>query len=530
MFRKTASASIFAFAAVLSLAPATAQEIRIGVSAEPNAIDPHYHVFTPNEQLRQHIFESLIGFDDSRNMVPVLAESWKSINPKTWEFKLRSGVKFSDGTPFTAQDVIYSLCRVSKVPNSPSSFAIATRHISDARADDAHTLVIETSKPYALLPNDLSKIGIISAKLNNGEAVKFNKDGCDAPSWPATKDFNNGKLAVGTGPFRFSEYVSGSRIVLTRNDQYWGAKPAWAKVTFRPIPSDGPRVAALLSGDVDLIESPPMQDVTRIKDDPRFAVRSARSARVIFLGLDSVSEANASVTGEAKNPFKDKRVREAVSRAIDRGAIADKIMGGYAVPAWQLLYGSADTKVKGWYNPAKAKELLAQAGYPNGFDLTLSGPNDRYINDEKIAQAVAQMLTAVGIRTKVNLATANVFFPRQAKGEFGFRLSGWQAATGEMSFPLRALVATRDKEKGNGTANYNKYSNPAIDSLLEQAIETMDNGQRRQLLQQASDLAIDDFAILPLHYEVSLWAMRKGIDYPGRWDQLTKAAEITAAK
>ena len=529
MYRRNVVA-MAAAATVFAVTPAIGQEIKIGLSAEPSAIDPHYHVYTPNESLRQHIFEALTGFDVNRNIVPILAESWKPVNSTTWEFKLRNNVKFSDGTPFTAQDVIYSLCRVSKVPNSPSSYAISTRHIANAKAGDARTVIIETSSSYALLPNDLAKVGIISAKVNGGENVQYNKDGCEAPSWPATKDFNNGKLAIGTGPYRYGEYVPGSRVVLNRNDQYWGTKPAWAKVTFRPIPSDGPRVAALLSGDVDLIESVPVQDVERVKSNARFTIHTARSARLIYIGLDSVSVVNASVTGETKNPFKDKRVREAVSRAIDRPAIVEKIMGRYAVPAWQFVYGNGDTKVNGWYNPAKAKELLAQAGYPNGFELTLAGPNDRYVNDEQIVQAVAQMLSAVGIKTKVNVMTSNVFFPRQSKGEFGFRLSAWQAATGEISYPMRALVATPNKEKGNGTANYNKYSNPAVDALLEQAVETLDNGQRQQLLQKASDLAIDDIAILPLHYEVSIWAMRKGIDFPGRWDQVTKVSEITASK
>lgn len=530
MFRPTVVFVLAAVGAMLASAPAASQEIKIGVAAEPSSIDPHYHVFTPNLQLMEHIFEPLTGFDTSRNIKPVLAESWKAVGPKTWEFKLRDGVKFSDGTPLTAQDVIYTLCRVPKVLNSPSSFTIATRHIVGAKAKDEHTLLLETSTVYPLLPNDLSKVGIISAKHNNGENVSFNKDGCDAPNWPASKDFNSGKLAIGTGPFKFTEFVPGSRVVLTRNDKYWGPKPAWTKVTFRPIPSDGPRVAALLSGDVDLIEAPPAQDVQRIQGDPRFAVHSARSARSIFVAFDSVSPTNSAVTGQAQNPFKDKRVREAVSRAIDRSAIATKVMGNFAVPAWQLVYGSADTKINGWYNPAKARELLAQAGYPNGFELTMSGPNNRYVNDAEIVQTIAQMLTAVGIKTKVNLMAASVYFSKQAKGEFGFRLSSWMATTGEMSYPLRVLVGTPNKDKGYGTANYNKYSNPAVDTLLDQAMETMDNGKRQQLLQQASDLAIEDFGIVPIHYEVSLWAMKKEINYKGRWDERTNVPEITPAK
>lgn len=530
MSRRKVVTVLAAAAAMLVGTPTLSQELKIGLAAEPSSIDPHYHLFTPNIQLSEHIFEPLVAFDESRNIKPVLAESWKTVNPKTWEFKLRKGVKFSDGTPFTAQDVIYSLCRIPKVPNSPSPFTIATRSIVGATAKDENTVLIETADIYPLLPNDLSKVTIISAKLNNGESVKFNKDGCEASAWPATKDFNSGKLAIGTGPYKFGEFVPGSRVVLNRNDQYWGNKPAWSSVVLRPIPSDGPRVAALLSGDVDLIESPPSQDVPRLQADSRFTVRTARSARAVFLGLDSMSDVNTAVSGEAKNPFKDKRVRKAVSHAIDRAAIASKVMGGFAVPAAQLMYGAADTKAGSLYNPKLAKELLAQAGYPNGFELTLSGPNGRYTNDAQIAQAIAQMLTAVGIKTKVDVMTPNVYFPRQAKGEFGFRISGWGATTGEMSYPLRSLVATKNKEKGMGTANHNKYSNPEVDTLLEQALETIDNSKRRDMLQKVSDLAMDDVAVIPLHYEVSLWAMKKGINYNGRWDERTNVWEITPSK
>jgi peptide/nickel transport system substrate-binding protein len=506
--------------------PVFSQEIKIGTSSEPSSVDPHYHVVTPNEQLRKHIFEALTGYDDNRRIIPILAESWKTIGPKTWEFKLRSGVKFSDGSPFTAQDVIYSLCRVSKVANSPGPFTTFTRHIVSAKATDPQTLILDTSIVYPLLPNDLVKVGIISAKLNNGESVKYGADACAAPSWPTSKEFNSGKLAVGTGPYKLGEFVPGSRVVLNRNDQYWGAKPKWVKATFRPILSEGPRVAALLSGDLDLIEAPPSQDLPRIQSDPRLKIHSAKSARVTQIRMDSGSQSNPAVSGAAKNPFKDKRVREALSRAVDRYAIAEKIMGGFAVPAWQLLYGGGDEKIKGWYNPAKAKELLAQAGYPNGFELTLSGPNDRFVNDARITQAVAQMFSAVGIKTRVNLMPANIYFSKQSKGELGVWTASWLVSSGELSYPLRSLLATPNKEKGYGAANFSKYSNVSLDTLLDEAMETMDHVKRQKILQQASDLAIEDFALIPLHYEVNLWAMKKDIEYKGRWDQETSVPEI----
>lgn len=526
MYRKCVALVLGIGAAIGWELPAAAQELRIGLLAEPSSIDPHYHALTPNEQLRKHIFESMTGYDNERHIKPVLATSWRAVNSRTWEFKLRKDVKFQDGSPFTAQDVIYSLCRVSKVANSPSPFTFATRQIAGATATDPHTLILETSTAYPLLPNDMSKIGIISAKLNHGESVRFNKDGCSGENWPETGNFNNGKLAIGTGPYRFGEYVSGKQTVLYRNERYWGNKPHWTKVTFRPLPSNAARLSALLNDEVDLIEAPPPEDIIHVQADPRFTIARYRSARVIFLQFDARSDRNPAIENVAGNPFKNKLVREAISRAIDRFSISRNIMGGFSQPAWQLLYTAQDYKIAGWYDRDKAKALLAQAGYPDGFDLTLSSPNDRYVNDGKIAQEIARMLTAAGIRTKVNLLPANAFFAKRNKRELGFRLGSWMASTGEMSYPLRLLVATPDKTKGNGTANYDGYSNQAVDRLLDEAMETPEAIKRRHLLQRASDLVIEDFGIIPIHYEINLWAMKKDISFEGRWDQEISVPEI----
>lgn len=514
----------------LLFAPACwGQEIRIGMSADPSAIDPHYHVYTPNEQIKKHVFEALVRFNDARQLVPGLAESWRSTGPTTWEFKLRKGVSFSDGSPFTAQDVIYTVCRIGKVANSPAPFTVFTKHIAGMEATDPHTLVIKTTAIHPLLPNDLTKVGIVSARLGRGETVRYRHDGCEGDAWPGTEDFNKGRMAVGTGPYKIAEFVKGSRVQLVRNEAYWGPKPEFAKVLFRPITADGPRVAALLSGDVDMIENPPPQDLPRIRKDERFAISAAKSARVIYVGMDSSSDSNVSVPGR-RNPFKDKRVREAVSRAIGRQVLADKVLGGYGSPAWQLMDAGDTQRLAQWHDPRRAKELLAEAGYPNGFEVTLAGTNDRYINDDQVVQAIAQMLTSVGIRTSVALMPSTTFFPRQRNREFGFFLGGWLASTGELSQPVRALVATHNKEKGHGVTNHGRYSNPALDKLLDQALETLDDGKRAQLLQRASDLAIEDFGILPIHYEVNHWAMKRNIAYKGRWDQETFVPEIGIVK
>jgi peptide/nickel transport system substrate-binding protein len=518
--------------ALLALAPPVgAVELRIGLSSEPSSIDPHFHNLGPNNQIRRHIFESLTDTDETQLVQPGLAESWEAVDDTTWVFNLRQGVKFHDGSEFTAQDVIYTMCRIPTVEGSPSSFTIYTRFADRVTAPDPYTLVIETAQPYPMVPVEVSTWGILSSKALGGEDVVFHRDGCEGADWPRTEDFNNGRWTIGTGPYRFEEFAQGDRLVLTRNDDYWGEHPEWERVTFRPMTSAGPRVAGLLAGDVDLIESPPVQDLQRLRDDPNTDVVQALSNRVIYLLPDSYAEPTPGVTGtDGGNPFKDARVREAVSIAINREAITQRLMEGLAEPANQLLpdgfFGNNPNIPPIPYDPDRAMELLAEAGYPEGFGLVLGTPNDRYMNDEAVSQAIAQMLTRIGIETEVDASTASVFFSRRNQYEFSLYLAGWGAATGEMSSPLRALVATPNPDKGMGGTNLGRHSNPEMDALLEQALVTIDDAEREKLLQEAVALVIADHGIVPLHYEVTPWAFRTGLTYEGRADQYTLAMGV----
>lgn len=522
-----------ALTAALLAGNASAAELRIGTAAEPSSLDPHYHNLTPNNTIRRHIFESLVDQDAKQRLIPALAESWRTIDDKTWEFKLRKGVKFHDGSEFTAQDFVYTLCRIPNVANSPSSFTLYTKGVDSVETPDPYTIIIKTAAPYPLLPVEMTTFGIISAKAAGGEKVTFDKAGCKAESWPSTQAFNDGTLAVGTGPFKLAEYRKGERIVIDRNPDYWGQKPEWEKVTFRPITSEGPRVAALLAGDVDMVDEPPLQDLERLRKDPKVSVVETLSNRIIYMALDQAEKTPTVKGTDGKNPLRDIRVRQAMSLAIDREAIVKRIMNSTAEPAAQLLapglFGT-NPSLKYAYDTKRAKELLAEAGYPNGFELTIGTPNDRYINDEKIAQAVAQMFSRIGIKTQVDAATVNVFFSRRNKGEFSVFLGGWSAATGEASSPLKSLVATRIKEKGFGPTNYTSYSNPNLDELLTKALATVDDKQREQLLADAMKVAVDDIALVPLHYEVTSWAMRKGLGYEPRADQYTLAYAVRSAK
>ena len=510
--------------AVLLAEPVAAQELRIGLAAEPTSIDPLYHTLNPNNQVARHIFDRLVHQDTKQLLIPGLALSWKPIDEATWEFKLRPSVKFQDGTPLTAEDIIFSIDRADKVPNSPGSFAIYAKAVKGIEAVDPLTLHIKTGTPYPLLPSDLSTIAIQARHAAAGKG---------------TEDFNKGSAAIGTGAFKFVEWVPGNRLVLARNDEYWGPKPDWAKVTFRPISNNASRVAALLAGDVDFIENVPTPDLKRLKSNPAIHVVETVSNRVIYLHMDSNRDQSPfvfDVGGKplTKNPLKDRRVRLAMSKAINRAAIVDRVMEGAAIPAGQLLphgfFGVSPKLKPEAYDSEGAKKLLAEAGYPTGFKLTLHSPNDRYVNDEKVAQAVAQMLSRVGIKTDVVAMPQAVYFSRASNLEFSFMLLGWGADTGEPSSPLKSLLATYDKAKGFGTVNRGRYSNPKLDALLTEALQTVDDEKRSVLLQQATEAGIEDVGIIPLHYEVTVWGMRSDLAFAGNTNQYTQAFDIHPAK
>jgi peptide/nickel transport system substrate-binding protein len=510
------------FAGAIGAAPALGSDLTIGIGADVTAIDPHYHNVTPNNNVAAHIFDYLVLRDERQKPIPGLAESWRTVDPLTWEFKLRKGVKFHDGSEFTAADVVASIDRVPLVPNSPSPFTAYTKQIKEMIVVDPYTIRFRTAAPYPLMPTDMTQVAIISAK-----AAKA-----------STEDFNNGKAAIGTGPYKLVRYVKGDRIELARFDGYWGGKTPWEKVTLRLLPNDASRVAALLAGDVQAIEYVPTSDVARIRADKRLNVYKIIADRLIYLHMDSDRDVSPYVTDREgkplpKNPLKDPRVRKAISKAINRNAIVDKVMEGEAVAAGQLLadgmFGTTRNLKVEPYDPAGAKKLLAEAGYPDGFGLTIHSPNNRYVNDAKVAQAVAQMLTRIGIATRVEVLPSATYFPQATELKFSFMLVGWSSGTGEASSPLKALLATYSRDKGFGTANRGRYSNPRVDALLEQALATVDDPKREALLQRATEIAIGDTGIIPLHFQVNLWATRNGITYVPRTDENTLAHKFRPA-
>lgn len=497
-------------------AAASAADLRIGLAADVTSMDPQWNNSGPNNAIALHVFESLVFLDKNARYIPGLALSWKPLNPTTWEIKLRPNVKWHDGSPFTSADVKASLERPEKLVNSPGTFTSYTKPIARIDTPDALTVRLTMNVPnYANLANDLNSVPImpkaVAATLTQAE-------------------FDAGKLMIGTGPFKFVRFARGQEIVMTRNPDYWGPKPDWDRVTFRILTDNGARTAALVSGDVDVIESVPAADVPRLKQNPKYRIEQQVSWRTIFWQMDQSRDNPPFVTDKAgkplgRNPFKDPRVRTAISKALNRDAIVSRIMEGLAVPASSIvspqIFGHPGTRPDA-YDPEGARKLLAAAGYPDGFGLTLHATNNRYLNDQAVAQATAAMLTRIGIQTKVETMPVAAYFSRARQGEFAFEMLGWGSAAADVA--LRSIVGTPNPQTGYGTWNWGKYSNPQLDRLIEKSLGTITSDQaREENARAAAKFALDDHAIIPSHSQLAMWAMRKGIKYEARTDEWSLA-------
>ena len=509
--RNYQTAMVGAFAPILVAGAVSAETLTIGTRNETTSIDPHFYNTSSNHQINAHTFQYLIEKDERQQLKAALAVSWKPVDDKVWEIKLRKGVKWTDGSPFTADDVMANVERaksgIVKTTSPSYRFMVGIDH----KKIDDYTIHTTTGAIYPLMPAYLSVSPLISRKFAKA----------------TTEEYNNGTATVGTGPYKFVEWIKGDRVVLVKNPDYWGGEPAWDKIVYRVIKSDPSRLAAVLNGDVDLIDYVPTTDYQSVKKNPKLAISETPSNRVIYLVLDQKGKttpfAKTNDGKEMPNPMLNQKIRKAISLAINRKAIVDRVMEGAAFPAGQFpvsgMFGYNPNVKPDPYDPERAKKLLAEAGYPDGFQLTVHGPNDRYVNDGKITEVIGQMLTKVGIKTQVHTEPKATFF----KNAWGYSLVllGYGSDTGEASSAFTSLLHTRIKEKNLGRVNRTGFANPKFDKFVGDALQTLENKKREKLLQDAGQLVADVVGAVPTHYQVNVWAHRPDLTYQARTDERT---------
>ncbi len=504
--------------------PAQAADLRLVLAVEPDSIDPHIHNFGGNKAFMPNLFETLTTIDANGRLAPNLATAWTLENDTTWDIALRPDVTFSDGGKLTADDVAFTLKRVATVPTTVANFSEYVKGIADIEVTGPLRLHLTTHGPFPLLPDYMTAVGIVS-RAHGQNAT--------------TDDYNTGTAAIGSGPYRLVSWARGDRLIMERNEHYWGARPAWDKVTFRYVKNPSTRLATLLAGDADLIDTVSVQDIERVRNDKRFTVVSGLSADIVGFVFDQRDRPSPKITGNdgqplASNPFHDKRVRMAVDLAIDRDAIRDRLMNGQSAPDNQLMrpgqYGYDPALPPSRYDPVAAKRLLAEAGYADGFHLAVDCQNDRFVNDAAICQTIAQMLTHIGIATTPEVMPHAVWVPRANKHEFSLFTTFWTFDTPEPSIVLISQFETPDPARGKGAFNRGGYSNPEFDQILDTALRTMDRDQREKLLIQATDIEVRDHATVPLHHQFNIEAMTTNVHHTPRTDGHVLAADITPAK
>jgi len=505
--KNAVAAAILSVLATASLM-AGAQTIRIANQGDALSLDPH----SLNESLQLSVtsnaYETLVGRNKDLSLAPLLATSWKQTSPTVWRFELRKGVQFHDGTPFTADDVVFSFARAK---GDGSDLKATLSDIKEVRKVGDLAVEIETNGAFPILPDVISLTMMMSKKWceENGAAKPVDK----RKGVENTASFK----ANGTGPFRVRERQPDVRTVFTRNPTYWGKIEGNAQeIIFTPIANPSTRVAALVSGQVDVMEPVPVQDIARITASPNARVITGPELRTIFLGMDQKRDELLYSSVKGKNPFKDKRVRQAFYQAIDIVGIQKTVMRGASRPT-ALLVGPG---INGWteqqdkrmpFDVDAAKKLLTEAGYPNGFEVTMNCPNDRYVNDGQICQSVASNLAKIGVKINLATETKGTYFPKILRRDTSFYLLGWTPTTYDSHNALSSLTACPD-DKGTGQFNLGAYCNPKLDEFTKKIQSETDKAKRNELIKEAFTIHADDVAHLPLHQQSLAWGVSKKVE------------------
>ncbi len=507
--RATLAAALLAAGIGLAAAPVHAAKFKWANNGDTNSMDPYTRSETFLLTFDQNFYDPLVRMDRDLKVQAALAEKWEQPDPLTWRFHLRHGVKFHGGEPFTADDVVFSYERAIKPASQINSYFQAVKEV---RKVDDYTVDFVTSYPDPIFPYEITNWVIMCKAWATAHgalrAVDLTK--------VAEENFAT-RHEDGTGPFILETREPDRRTTMRNNPDWWD-KPDGnlTEVEFDVISNPATRVAALLSGDVDMIYDVPPQDNERISRNPDFKLLTTPELRTVFLGFDQSRDQLLSSDVKGKNPLKDQRVRQAFNQAVDMDAIAKVVMRGLSHPT-SMLYGPgvngyvAANDVRWPYDPAAAKKLLADAGYPNGFSLTLDCPNDRYVNDAAICQAITVMLTKIGMHITLNAQTKLKYFAQISNPDYNtdFYMLGWTPNTYDALNTFYNLAGTRDGVRG--VFNDGGYSNPNFDKLLDDIKVETDPARRQDMITQASKILHDDAAFLPLQQQTVVWATKKNI-------------------
>lgn len=517
--------SILAAALACTATAALAADLKIGFNAEVTSADPHIHQ-AQNRNVWMHVYEPLLKQDNNLRPSPGLARGWRSTDPLTWVFTLRPNVVFHDGSSFDADDAKASIERAKNV-TGPRTLKSYLKDIQSVVVVDPLTIQIKTSVPAPATPDVLSLVPILPKEI----------------ATVATEEsFAQGKSSVGTGPYKFSEWTRGQRVVLVRNEKYWGGAEPWNKVTFEFLLKEPSRASALLSGSVDVINGATASVVEALGRNDKLTHVGGQSYMLNYVYFDMRPVAQFATDASGKpispNPFHNAKVRQAISLAINRDVLAKRVMKGDAVPTAQAVpegyFGFDPTLKPAASDPARAKALLAEAGFPQGFNLTIHCSNDRYLNDAKVCEAIGQMLTQVGIKTSVQTMPFAVLQPRlitppKPEQEISMAMWGFGALFGDSLQPLMAVNMSHQDKRGTGVNNYGRYSNPEVDSLLAKANETISSSEREELQRKAIRTITEEAGYLPIHHIKASYAFRKGLTVVPRGDGFIFATQVRDA-
>ncbi len=503
-------------ALILTLAAttSTAKNFRWSTQGDAATLDPHSQNETFNNGINNLVYEYLVNRDRQSlaKHVPALAVSWTNTAPLIWVFKLRQGVKFHDGTPFTAADVVFSFNRARE---STVTFRLYSTQSGIAKKIDDYTVEFTTPVPNPVMLDTLSNIMIMSKAWCEKNGVVKPLDYIKKEESFATRN------AMGTGPFKLVIWEQGIKIQHTKNPDWWGIKERQftgnvETIDYRPISNAATRMAALKSGEIDFVLDPSVQDVLRLRNDPDIKIWEGQEQRLIYLGTDQARDELLYSDVKGKNPFKDKRVRLALYQAIDIEALKSSVMRGLSIPtAITLAAGPAagvpiEQDRRHPFDIAKAKKLMAEAGYPKGFAFTLHCPNDRYVNDEKICVAVAGMWAKIGLDVRVETMTKANFFPKVQKRDTSAFLAGWGGNSTDAIFTLKPIVHSRDG-KGAGDSNYGDAKIPELDALIDKLEGEMNLAERQTMINRTVKIMHDEVHLIPLHRQMIPWASRKNV-------------------